>query len=90
MHYDYCIALLCSTKLSWLKDPKYRDKDELEHLKQNKDITEEEYKALKGFHRHVEFIWDSPSKKDKENLAKAYRYCECTHRCFFVCSYIII
>ena len=41
-----------------------------------KDITEDEYKALKGFHKHIDFICDSPSDKDKKKLADAYRTCE--------------
>ena len=68
-----------STKSFWLKDPKYRKKADLKKLRENKEITEDEYKALRGFHKHVDFIRDTPSKTDKNKLAEAYRECEFPH-----------
>ena len=44
----------------------------LEYQKEINDITEDEYKALKEFHKHLHFVHDKPSKADKSNLVQAY------------------
>ena len=62
--------------MSWLADPKYQDKDKLKNLLDTNEVTEDQYRALKGFHKHVGFVCDSPSDKDKLILAEAYSDCE--------------
>ena len=51
-------------------------KKDLQDLKDKGEISEEEYKCLKGFHRHVNFIRDAPSMDDKQKLGEAYHNCE--------------
>lgn len=38
----------------------------------SKKITEEEYRILDGFFRHIDYITSEPSQLDKKILARAY------------------
>ena len=78
--------LICSTRLEWLKEEKYRSRDSITKLHDDKELTDEQYEMLSGFLRHVNFIAAEPSKLDVETVVNAYTEGVYKH---FICSNVM-
>lgn len=55
----------------------------MEVMLANQEIDETKYKVLKGFVRHINFVFAEPSEGDRQAVAKAYcdyYKCESTAR----------
>ena len=68
-----CFAILIySTKREWLKDKKYQSQASIDKLHHDKELSDEHYKMLSGFLRHVDFVSDRPSEQDVKKVVNAY------------------
>ncbi len=72
-----CIRIsLFRFSVDWLKNPKYH---ELENIKSDSILTDDEKKFLSGIHARNRKCAKSPSKTDIEYLQSVY--CKCLNYC---------
>ncbi len=66
---------LCSTYHAFLNDDyedKIKSETNLNEMLEKKEIDADQHRILKGFLRHVNFVYAEPSEMDKLAVARAY------------------
>ena len=72
-----CSVVCCvdSTYFGFLSveyEEKIKSEADLDAMLANKEIDETQYKMLKGFVKHINFVFAEPSECDRQAVAKAY------------------
>jgi hypothetical protein len=67
--------LHCSTYHGFLLEDyesRIKTQEDVDAMLAEKEIDESQYKVLKGFVKHFNFVFAEPSEEDKQAVAKAY------------------